>query len=117
MLAVAATVAVAVAGSVIFTIAVAPLVSPVIVEPDKNVPVESLKVNIFLSLSKETTVAVIDDESNPVPVTVSVVWKFPDLPKTKTFDLTVKLGGDGDCWYSAPDSTIFKLCILPISVP
>ena len=93
----AATVVVAVAGSLIFIVAIAPLVSPVIVEPGKNVPVAPLKVKIFLSLSKEITVAVIDDESNPVPVTVSVAEKFPDLPKTKIFDLNVKVGGLGDC--------------------
>ena len=91
--------------------------TPVIVESLANVPVESLKVKMFLSLSKETTVAVTTVESEARPVTVSVVEKSPDLSNTKTFFLNVKVGGLGDNWCSAPDSTIFKLCTLPISVP
>ena len=115
--AVAATVAVAVAGSVIFTVAVAKLVLPVIVVLAAKVPVAPLKVKMFLSESNETTVAVIEDESVAVPVTVSEIKKSPDFPKTNNFDLNVKVGGLADCWYSAPPSTIFNPCNRPISVP
>ena len=89
-------VAVAVAKSVIFTVAVAPLVSPVIVVSLANIPVELLKVKIFLSLSNDTTVAVTTLESEAIPVTVSEVEKLPDKFKTKIFFLKVNVGGLGD---------------------
>ena len=67
-----------------------------IVELLAKFPVAPLKVKIFLSPSKDITVAVIDVESEAIPVTVYEVRKSPDLSNNKSFVLNVKLGGLAD---------------------
>ena len=110
----APTVVVAVAWSIIFTVAEPPL-SDVIVESIWKLPPDSVK--IFLSVSKDTTVPVTTVESGATPVTVSPTAKAPVLFNTKIFDLNAIVGGLGDCWCSAPDSTVFIAWTFPISVP